>query len=201
MELGLTNNLDLPLNLADAKISSTLCERCWFLPMSAKPNLTLLNPHKSTSLMISIRPNTFTALGKSIISLNPNTAHDTVLISVASVAEQGGLVTMQEFKLPVRFAPPVLYLFSTVLAAALLGALLHRWLGLATPHKWREAGIAFVIGIVIWLAALVLFSLETRVTIFGFTLDPTQLIPAGLIAFLAAGGPPVVSKVKAAFGR
>jgi hypothetical protein len=199
MEFGLNNNLDLHVNIVGTDVSSSVCQPCWISPMSAKSNLNVLNPRSSTSMIMSLRPNTLKALGKSLVALNPGSAHDTVLISVASVAEQGGLVTTQEYKIPIRFAPPALYLFVTVLTGAIIGAILQ-YVG-SSSSKWREAGFAIVIAVAVWFCALVLFSLETRVTVFGFRLDPAQLIPAGLIAFLAAGGKPVFSKVKGALGR
>lgn len=201
LELGLSNKLDLPVTVLRIDLSSTQCPLCWSSDLSGKPNLTVLRPHSSTSLTLSVHPNTFKALGRSIISLNPNIAHDALLISVASVADDGGLVAPQEFKLPVRFAPPALYLFATVVVAGLCGALLHLWLAPPAEKKRRDFLIAFIVAICVWFMTLVLFTLETRVTVFGYTLDPTQIIPAGLIGLLAAGGPPLVAKLKDAFGR
>jgi hypothetical protein len=40
---------------------------------------------------------------------------------------------------------------------------------------------------------------KTKLTIFGFELDPTALIPAGIITLLAAAGPAVVAKISEVF--
>jgi len=199
-ELGLTNTLDLPVKVATTQVSSILCEPCWE-SMSTRLQLSDLRPHKGTSLIVSLRPNTLKAIGQSVMALNPSSAHDTIKISVTSVAEQGGLVTTQEFRFPVRFAPPALYLFVIVIGGSVLGAVMHLWLAPTVPGKRREVAVAFGIGIFVWVIALIVFSLETRVTVFGLSLDPTQLIPAAVIAFLASGGGPVVSRVKEALGR
>jgi hypothetical protein len=145
------------------------------------------------------------AFAKSLFSLKSSEAHDQLLLSVSSVAEQGGLIMPQEFSIPVRFTPPALFLLLAVLIGAILGALLH--LGIAPapaavpPPKPAIIQVAIMVflAVVVWIFALVLYSYtETRVTIFGFTLDPSQIVPAGLIALLAAGGPSVVAKIKEA---
>jgi hypothetical protein len=210
MELGLTNNLEsLHLNVAEVNISSTLCQPCWLPPMSAKPNINSLAPKKGTSLIVLVRPNMIKALGKSLFSLNPNTAHDSLLISVFSVAEQGGLVTSQEFKISVRFAPPLLYLLLAVLVGALVGGLVRLAMrpapyntAMGSSRTGREIFIAIVMAVAAWIFSIALFSYaETRITLLGFSLDPSQVIPAGLIAFLSAGGPQVVARIKGAFKK
>jgi hypothetical protein len=52
---------------------------------------------------------------------------------------------------------------------------------------------------IVELFGLVLFNnTNTSVVVFGFSLDPSQVAPAFLVAILVAGGPPVVSKVSEA---
>lgn len=211
-DLGLNNKLDsLHVHLLESHVSSTSCNECW-LSLSSKANLDVLAPQNGTSLILQLRPNTIKALGKSALMLNPTVAHDTLLISVASVSDQGGLPTQQEFRVPVRFAPPALYLVLAVLLGALVGGVLRPWLKDApvqSPQQppgrlWhvKEVGVSVLIAVVIWIVALVLFSYaETRVVIFGFSFDPSQVLPAGLISLLAAGGPPIIAKLKDAFGK
>lgn len=113
--------------------------------------------------------------------------------------------------MPVRFAPPVLYLVLAVVVGAVVGGVLRPLLkdspeqqSQQTPGGWhlKETGISVLIAIVIWIVALVLFSYaETKLVVFGFSFDPSQVIPAGVISLLAAGGPPIIAKLKDAFGK
>ena len=66
----------------------------------------------------------------------------------------------------------------------------------------KEIGIAIGMSIVAWFVALVLYSYtQTQITIFGFTFDPSQVMPTIVIGLLAAGGPPVVAKIKEAMSK
>jgi hypothetical protein len=183
----------------------------------------------STSLIISVRPNTLRAFLGTVFSLNRDVPHDNLLITLSSSSEQGGLPTPQEFDVPVRFAPTALYLLAAALAGALLGGTLRLLMPLPQPaqpsqpaqppppvpppsppvgtkvrilHYLKEYGTSIGLSFVVWLLMLMLYSyVATGVKLFGFDLDPSQLVPAGLITVLVAGGPPVVAKIKEALGR
>jgi hypothetical protein len=210
LELGLTNDLDsLHVSINQTSVKSTSCDNCWLLT-TASPNLNELAPQKGTSLIVSLRPNTIKAFLTTVWMLKPDTPHDTLLISIASTSEQGGLVSPQEFRIPVRFSPPALYLLVVVLVGALAGGILHMWL-IDTPaplagrgghvQLLNEIGKPVAMALVVWFVALILYSsTATQVTVFGFALDPSQVPPAGLIALLAAGGPPVIAWIKKVLG-
>ena len=224
LDLGLTNNLDvLHVQLNNVQISSTGCQSCW-LAMTAKPNQSDLAARASTSLIISLRANTVSAFANTLFSLNPDVPHDKLLLSLASTSEQGGIVTPQEFEVPVRFSPPALYLIAVVFIGALVGSIARLLMPPpeagqqqpqpgqppqpAPPKKSptqtiaREVGIAILLAVLIWIIALVAFSYtETRVTVFGLSFDPSQVVPAGIIATLAAAGPTVIARIKEAFGK
>jgi hypothetical protein len=55
-----------------------------------------------------------------------------------------------------------------------------------------------VVAIVAWLFLLML---DTKATVLGVSIDPSQLIPATLISLVAAGGPPIATKIKEALGK
>jgi hypothetical protein len=228
-DLGLTNQLEnLHVSILKAEISSTACEGCW-RSLSVKPNLDVLAPKKGTSLILERQPNTLKALLKSISLQQPGAVHDTLLITVSSVSELGGLPSPQEFKLTVTFAPPALYLFLSVIVGAVLGGGLRLALKAkpASPAsqpaappvaqaagqaaapapapppakdrypRLKEFGVAFTVAIIFWFVVLMLFSyMATQLTIFGLVVDPSQVLPAGLITLLAAGGPPLIDKLK-----
>ncbi len=220
LTLGLTNNLGMRVAINETNPSSRQCANCW-LSMSAKPSLNELTAQGTTSLTISLRPNTVPAFVGTLFSLNPEESHDKLLISVSSNSEQGGLPTPQEFTIPVRFTPPAPYLLLAALTGALLGGLLHllmqplpqpaqppaqpprpmsAWAGI--QPKAREFGVAVLISLLVWVFALMLYSYtETRITVFGFGFDPSQVVPAALITLLVAGGPAVLSKIKEALGK
>jgi hypothetical protein len=61
----------------------------------------------------------------------------------------------------------------------------------------KEFSVSAIIAILFWLLTLMLFSYAaTQLTIFGLVVDPSQVPPAGMIALLAAGGPPIIDKMK-----
>jgi hypothetical protein len=121
-DLGLTNQLEnLHVQLLEIHISSTSCENCW-RSLSVKTNLDVLAPKKGTSLIVNRQPNTIKALLKSMSMLNPGVVHDTLLVTISSISEQGGLPSPQEFRLPVTFTPPGAYLLLAVLVGAALGS-------------------------------------------------------------------------------
>ncbi len=209
-DLGLTNKLEsLQVHVVHCEISSTSCSDCWLLK-SANTTINFLAPQKATSLIVSLRPDTFKALGKSMFVLNPAKAHDTLVISVFSVSEQDSLPTPQEFKLPVRFTPPALYLVVAVLLGAIVGSILGALLKSRSAQpapvgrfqRLKDVVTSVFVAVIVWIFALVLFSYtETRVLVLGFSFDPSQVIPAGLISLLVAGGTPIITKIKDAFGK
>jgi hypothetical protein len=67
------------------------------------------------------------------------------------------------------------------------------------PFSWRSNAFQFFLALLVWLVVLALSATKTKLTIFGFELDPTALIPAGIITLLAAAGPAVVAKISEVF--
>jgi hypothetical protein len=67
------------------------------------------------------------------------------------------------------------------------------------PRWARDLLLSVATAVLVELFGLVLFNnTNTSVVVFGFSLDPTQVVPALLVAILVAGGPPVASKISEA---
>lgn len=150
-------------------------------------NATVLAAGQSLdgAVVLNLRPNPWHALGASIFPLAPGRAHETLTLYV-SYDSPGGVPGTLEIPVAIRFTPSFWSLILSVLAGAITGSLLAQ-LGRTSGDgmKWYNAfavallcaGIAEVMGIV-----LVYSGSEFR--LFGFELDPYQLLPVGVIGTL-----------------
>jgi hypothetical protein len=223
VELGGSSQISIPVvsNLSTLQtsidavtVSSATCAKCWQGKLSATYDSTV-QPNGSTSLILTLQPNTLYALFASAFAVDPHKSQDTLTVSVTSTPGQGGLPSLpQKIDVPVRFSPSFLYLASAVILGALIGFGIRRLIpasaagsaaGDAAPAggrfpRWaRDLLLSVATAVIVELFGLVLFnSTNTSVIVFGFSLDPTQVAPALLVAILVAGGPPVVSKISEA---
>jgi hypothetical protein len=227
VELGTSSQISIPVvsNLTTLQSSidavtvvSTTCAKCWQGQLSATYDSTV-QPNGSTALILTLQPNTLYALFTSAFAVDPHKSQDTLAINIISTPGQGGLPTLpQKIDVPIRFSPSFLYLASAVILGALIGFGIRRLIPATAPNaaadaadssaapaggrfpRWvRDLLLSVATAVVVELFGLVLFnSTNTSVVVFGFSLDPTQVAPALLVAILVAGGPPVVSKISAA---
>ena len=203
MTLGIKSKLS-SLHLTvdrDIKITPTICPDCWG-QFSAKVLHEHLGTDQSTSLIIDAQPNTMAAFKRNSFEFNSGSTQEWLVVTILSAADNGGLEIPQDFRIPIRFTPPKQYLFLSIAVGAAIGCLIGFMISLIAPPRLTMTNVAvqFAIAIVVWLLALALFATKTKVTVFGYDLDPTQIVPAGLIALLAAGGAPLAKKIKDALG-
>jgi hypothetical protein len=169
-------------------------------------------------MILAVEPNTIHALFTSAFAVDPRKAHDTLAVYITGTPGQGGLTSLpQEIDVPVRFTPSFLFLASAVIAGALIGFGIRRLIpmvapagGTSAPDPGAAAGgssgprglvrdlvLSIATASVVEVVGLILFNTtNTSVIVFGFSLDPSQVAPAFLVATLVAGGPPVVAKIK-----
>ncbi len=223
VELGTSSQISIPVvsNLTTLQtsidavtVASTTCAKCWQGQLSATYDSTV-QPNGSTALILTLQPNTLYALFTSAFAVDPHKSQDTLAVDVTSTPGQGGLPTLpQKIEVPVRFSPSFLYLASAVILGALIGFGIRRLIpatlsntadssttpaGGRFPRWVRDLLLSVATAVLVELFGLVLFnSTNTSVVVFGFSLDPTQVAPALLVAILVAGGPPVVSKISEA---
>jgi hypothetical protein len=222
VELGSTSSINLPLvsnlpNLqvavSEASVSSANCKQCWLGTLSATYPSTV-QPKGSAPISLTVQPNTLHALFSSAFVVNPHQPHDTLAVYITSTPDQGGLPSSQEIDVPVRFTPSFLYLASAVILGSLIGFGIRRLIPASDPKtddsgtapaegrlpRWaRDLLLSVATAVLVELFGLVLFNnTNTSVVVFGFSLDPTQVVPALLVAILVAGGPPVASKISEA---
>jgi len=132
------------------------------------------------------------ALGEAITPLPASLAHETLTARITYVTP-GGIQRFLDVALPIRFVPSIWHLAVALVLGALLGSVT---LGSAVL-VWRQAHrshsarprwpwistFLFAVGLALILEALglVLVHGGSRFQLFGFTLDPNQLLPAFLI--------------------
>jgi hypothetical protein len=222
VELGISSQINIPVvsNLTNLQasinsvtVSSTTCAKCWQGQLTATYDSTV-QPSGASALILTVQPNTLYALYTSAFAVDPHKAHDTLDVNLTSTPGQGGLPSLpQKIEVPVRFSPSFLFLASAVILGSLIGFGVRRLIpdapsdagAAAAPvtgrfPRWaRDLLLSVATAIIVELFGLVLFNnTNTSVVVFGFSLDPSQVAPAFLVAILVAGGPPVVSKISEA---
>jgi hypothetical protein len=227
VELGTSSQLNIPIvsNLTNlpasidaVTIASTTCTKCWQGQLIATYDSTV-QPSGPSALILTVQPNTLYALYASAFAVDPHKSQDTLAVYVTSTPGQGGLPSLpQKIEIPVRFSPSFLYLASAVILGSLIGFGIRRLIPATAPDaaagaasssaapvtgrfpRWaRDLLLSIATAVIVELFGLVLFNnTNTSVVFFGFSLDPSQVAPAFLVAILVAGGPPVVSKISEA---
>jgi hypothetical protein len=203
--IPVTSNLDNLRTTVNSVSLRSECVPCW-RSLSASIVQGTLSPQGTTSLSLSLHPNSLVTLFSKAMIMKPDKSQDTVLVDVSSTSEQGGAASPQEFSIPIRFTPSWLALSVCVFLGAGLGAFLG-WLIVsstpgAAPFVGKTTIAAVGMAFVVWLVSLTAFSLtDTRVVIGGVSLDPTQLIPAFLISLFAAGGTPVTDRIQRVWSK
>ncbi|HUD73979.1 MAG TPA: hypothetical protein VMQ76_02830, partial [Terracidiphilus sp.] len=224
VELGTSSQINIPIvsNLTNLQasinavtISSATCTKCWQGQLTATYDSTV-QPSGASALILTVQPNTLYALYASAFAVDPHKSQDTLAVYVTSTPGQGGLPSLpQKIEIPVRFSPSFLYLASAVILGSLIGFGIRRLIPATAPDaaagtaaapatgrfpRWaRDLILSIATAVIVEIFGLVLFNnTNTSVVFFGFSLDPSQVAPAFLVAILVAGGPPVVSKISEA---
>jgi hypothetical protein len=193
LSVTLNNTLaDLPIGLyPDVTVSPAHGSYWQGTPQAAvhipRSNSTELDAGQTLdgAVVLNLRPNSWHALGASIFPLAPGKAHETLTLYV-SYDSPGGVPGTLEIPVAIRFTPSFWSLILFVFAGAIAGSLLAQ-LSKTTGDRRKcyaafavallSAGIAEVLGIV-----LVYGGSEFR--LFGFELDPYQLLPVGAVGAL-----------------
>lgn len=198
MTLGFSNNLSkVPVTVDPSSITvvPTVCPSCWG-NFSAKLIRNQLSGGQGTSLLVDIQPNTFEAFKRNLFVFDSKTAQENLVITVVSASAQVGADEPQDFHIPVRFTPPGGFILVSFLCGLLIGCVIRYLISLLTKKQsFLEISLAAITAGVAWLVVLGLYTTKTKVTVFGFDFDPTQVIPAGLITLFAAAGAPFARRV------
>jgi hypothetical protein len=138
------------------------------------------------AVVLNLRPNPWHALGASIFPLAPDQPHETLTLYV-NYDSPGGIPGTLEIPVAIRYHPSFWSLILSVLVGAAVGSLLAQLVMAKNVDgmKWYRAfavallasGIAEVLGIM-----LVYGGSEFR--LFGFELDPYQLLPVAAVGAL-----------------
>jgi len=219
VELGISSQINIPIvsNLTNLQasinavtISSATCTKCWQGQLTAAYDSTV-QPGGASALILTVEPNTLYALYASAFAVDPHKSQDILTVYITSTPGQGGLPSLpQKVEIPVRFSPSFLFLASAVILGSLIGFGIRRLIPATAPDaaapatgrfpRWaRDLLLSIATAVIAEIFGLVLFNnTNTSVVFFGFSLDPSQVAPAFLVAILVAGGPAVVSKISEA---
>jgi len=189
------------LTTPEVSITATQCPQCWS-KLSGKILRSRLGPGDTTSLVIAFDPNTLELLRRNLLPSSGDTAQEDLTLTAVSRSELGGIDVQQYFQhVSVRFSPPPQFLFLCLLVGAACGIGMRALLARQQQKRfdWLDTVFQFLLAFVVWLFVLLMYATKTRLSVFGYDLDPTALIPAVLITLLAAGGTSVGSKISEVF--
>jgi hypothetical protein len=191
--IKLTNLLDLPVPVDDITATPEHLAY-WQVPPHAvfqpsPPNATALGSRQSldTGIELAVVPNRWHALGPSIFPLAREKEQETVHLNV-DFHTPGGVPRTIEVPVPLRFRPSFWNLALAVCIGALIGSLLALLLpkkkSSQSPAWYKAVMIAIGFGITAEAVTMILVNGNSEFRLFGFELDPYQLMPASLIGLL-----------------
>jgi hypothetical protein len=160
-------------------------------PLNITGGKSLMQGSKST-IFVRVVPNKMQALLATLSPFKPDKSHATIKIVLNWVADQGGgLKTTPPIPIPVRFEPS----FPSLFLAATIGSVLATVLSQLLPSAWktwraflRQLVVSWGLAIVVEAFAMLLVQLGSKLVLFGFELDPWQVLPTLFIGFFASGG-------------
>jgi hypothetical protein len=188
--IRLDSALDLGASLADPAATAT-CDSCVQTPIPVKLSTNRLSPNDHVDVVLKVQPNTFNAMGAS--------AHRSALdydadvnLSIPVTADQGGSQRTQQIAVHIQFSPPVVFMALIVITGTLAGAFVRMLLVYFAGKSWLwpEFWTGTITALIVWALAVAVFSAgHATVEYMGLKFDPTQLLSAGLLTFLAGAGP------------
>ncbi len=191
--ISFENALDgLAIHLTKVEVRSK-CDKCWEIDGKPQTLDQNIGPLARQSIPLQIKPRAMSAMLATAFILKPEKPQDTLTVTLSYNVDEGGMPKDKQFEIPVRFRPVLWQLALATVAGGILGVILKCVLA-PQPSKPTLGALAtqvFLVAPVAVFIAAVAASYETKVEILSFDLDPRQVIPAGLLAFVVTGGPTV----------
>lgn len=193
VEIDIANILlDLPVGLyedvaADASQPALWQEHKASLHLP-RPGSYILQPGQRLrgGISLLVKPNPWRALSASMFPLAPDQPHETVTLSL-NYDTPGGIPGTLQIPVPIRFKPS----FWSLLLAVLLGSIVGGLLGQLIPRAeevqatWYRALLVAVLASLLTEAlGIILVFGKSQFRLFGFELDPYQLLPVTVIGAL-----------------
>lgn len=151
------------------------------------------------SVKLTLEPEPLKALGKAFFphrrlakdevadesGLEAAGIHEVISVYVTHRTQSGSERDL-EIEVPVQFVPSVPGLLLAVLLGAIVGSAAAAARRRSSVRDWlRAAGLALLAAVVVEAVGLVLVNYDSELRILGITLDPYQLVPAGLVGALS----------------
>ena len=197
----------LAIFVTEATVSAG-CPTCWTQISSAvsekKP--LLIDPGTSVNLPIDLVANSIPALLQGAVLIKPDVPHDTLALTLVYHTVPGGADRKQTIPLKIRFGPGLFGLALALCGGITLGLtaryLLTDKLGKDNERALHAILSALVLGLIAESVGVMMTAYgNSKLVLFGFDIDPRQLLPAFILAMLVSGGSAVVSYAKSLFGK
>ncbi len=145
------------------------------------------------AVVLNLHPNPWHALGASIFPLAPDQPHETLTLYV-NYDTPGGIPGSLEIPIAIRFRPSFWSLLLSVFVGAIAGSLLAQLVRKksvdamkknAYGRKWYEAfAVALLASAIAEVLGIVMVYGGSEFRLFGFELDPYQLLPVAAVGAL-----------------
>jgi hypothetical protein len=197
--LGIKNALsDLHVSIQSVngvKVEDRNCPNCW-LALTGNAAHSNLAQGADTTLEIKFQPKTMQILKQNFLPPTADAAPYQLAVSVISTAEKGGFGVSQEFYVPIQFTPAPRFLTLSIFIGVVVGLFMRALL--TKKIDWLDLMFQFLLAIVVWF---ILVGTKAKASMFGYDLDPTSLIAAGIITLVVAGGTSVGGKIAGALRK
>ena len=164
------------------------------------PHPIEISPNSTHTLQIPLIPDKSNALKKSLIPPGKEKSHTQVDLEIEVKVGNGPMAVIPK-TLDINFSPTLSWLLASSLFGAALAFLVGTALADETPGKTRpglkkrrlpevlkKAVFTVVIGLVVYVMYYLLRD-NTNIAVFGFQLNPEQVLPAVMIGFIVGLDP------------
>lgn len=192
LDIPLQNSLEkLDIHVTTVKITKSKCYSCWD-DLTPKPRDLVIHPSDTAHVPLSIQPKSLAAMFSTALILKRSQSQDTLSVTVGYTVEPGGMPKEKQLDIPVRFTPSIWQLGIAVIVGAIVGAFLKRLLDHEVDRITLKLALKVVfVALVAEFIAVLAASFDSKVIILSVDMDPRQVVPAAVLAFVITGGPTV----------
>lgn len=167
----------MPVTLVGATFGNELRE-AWTLRDVQIGEERVARRGRRATLVVTLKTEGWKALQTTFVPWNPDSSHQRLPITL-TYKTPGGITQDMRIELPIRLSPSILVLLAAFIIGPFVGCLIPRLMKLGGDLKdWRRALIlTYVVTGVAWMIMVVAWQTKNRVFVFGFDLNPLEVIP------------------------